>query len=95
MVLEPVKCPRCGSIDVIKHGKTANDKQRYLCRETDCETHTFIRDYSEKGCLPETKQKIVELALSGSGIRDTSRVLGISTTTVITELKKKDLSYKQ
>jgi transposase-like protein len=29
------------------------------------------------------------MALNGSGIRDTARVLGISTDTVISELKKK------
>jgi len=74
MALEPVKCPQCGSIAITKHGKTANEKQRYLCKESDCETHTFIQDYSDKGCLPETKQKIVELAINGSGIRDTLRV---------------------
>jgi transposase-like protein len=38
--------------------------------------------------LAETKQQIIELALNGSGIRDTSRVLEINTATVINELKK-------
>jgi len=32
---------------------------------------------------------MVEMALNGSGIRDTARVLGVSPTTVITTLKKK------
>ena len=45
-------------------------------------------DYSAKGRLPETKQQIVEMILNGSGIRDTERVLEISPTTVINELKK-------
>ena len=31
------------------------------------------------------------MALNGNGIRDTARVLGISTHTVINELKKKSL----
>ncbi|HBC42118.1 MAG TPA: hypothetical protein DCZ88_09545 [Pseudanabaena sp.] len=31
---------------------------------------------------------ITEMAINGSGIRDTGRVLGISSTTVINELKK-------
>ena len=35
------------------------------------------------------KRQIIELALNGSGIRDTVRVLGISTDTVLNELKKK------
>ncbi len=50
---------------------------------------TFVRDYSDKGRLPEVKQKIIEMAVNGSGVRDTARVLGISTATVINELKKR------
>jgi transposase-like protein len=32
---------------------------------------------------------MVDMALNGSGIRDTARVLGVSPTTVISTLKKK------
>jgi InsA-like protein len=35
------------------------------------------------------KQQIIDLALNGSGIRDTARALSISTDTVLTELKKR------
>lgn len=35
------------------------------------------------------KQQFVDLALNGSGIRDTARVLYISTGTVLKELKKR------
>lgn len=90
MVLEPVRCPVCDGINVIKHGKTINGKQRFICKDIACEGKTFIQDYSEKGRLPETKQQIIDMALNGSGIRDTARVLGISTATVINELKKKN-----
>lgn len=89
MVLIPVKCPVCNGVDVIKHGTTSNGKQRFACKALDCEGKTFIQDYSEKGRLPETKQQIIEMALNGSGIRDTARVLNISPTTVINELKKR------
>jgi transposase-like protein len=41
--------------------------------------------------LPEIKQHIIDMSLNGSGIRDTARVLKISPTTVIHELKKKHL----
>ena len=37
---------------------------------------------------PATKEQIVEMAMNASGIRDTARVLRISPTTVIKELKK-------
>jgi transposase-like protein len=39
--------------------------------------------------VPEVKRQIVDMALNGSGIRDTARVLGVSPTTVLTTLKKK------
>ncbi|WP_404791278.1 IS1-like element transposase [Altericista sp. CCNU0014] len=45
-------------------------------------------NYSYQGRLPEVKQQIAEMALNGSGIRDTARVLKISPSTVIEELKK-------
>ncbi len=40
------------------------------------------------GRTKEVKQKIVEMTLNGSGVRDIARVLHISPTTVIQELKK-------
>lgn len=87
MVLEPVKCPCCGGINIIKYGLTSNDKQRYICKD---DGKTFILEYSDLGRLPEVKQKIVDMAVNGSGIRDTARVLNISPDTVINELKKKE-----
>ena len=49
----------------------------------------FLLRYYNIGWVPEVKQQMVEMALNGSGIRDTARVLGISPTTVMTTLKKK------
>jgi transposase-like protein len=88
MVLEPVLCPACGSSNVVKHGKSAAGKQRYKCRHETCSRSTFIQQYSYRGYLEEVKQQIADMAVNGSGIRDTARVLGISPTTVIEELKK-------
>lgn len=42
------------------------------------------------GYLAQVKQQISDMAVNGSGIRDTARVLKISPTTVIEELKKKE-----
>jgi insertion element IS1 protein InsB len=88
MVQEPVLCPACNSSDVVKHGKSQEGKQRYKCRNSQCSRSTFIRHYSYRGYLPEVKQQIADMAVNGSGIRDTARVLKISPTTVIEELKK-------
>ena len=51
-------------------------------------------DYEKKGWQPEIKDKIIDMALNGSGIRDTSRVLGISPYLVINEIKKSQYSDK-
>ena len=89
MILEPIHCPNCDGIEVIKHGTTAAGKQRYRCRNSDCERSTFIQEYSYAAYGSQVKHQISEMAISGSGIRDTARVLGISTTTVMETLKKK------
>ena len=93
MVFEPICCPHCGTNRVVKRGKTAQGKQRYLCQNADCTRTTFILDYSYNGSLPEIKSRIVDMALNGSGVRDTARVLGISPATVIHELKKKNRAW--
>ena len=49
---------------------------------------TFLLEYTYAGQSPEVKQQIVDMAMNASGIRDTARVLHISPTTVMKELKK-------
>ena len=68
MVLEPVLCPTCESSDVVKHGQSGEDKQRYKCRNPECGRSTFIREYTYRGYLPEVKQQIADMAVNGSGI---------------------------
>jgi transposase-like protein len=87
-VLLPVLCPNCHSSDIIRHGKSAEGKQRYLCRNADCLRRSFVLETEQPGRKPEIKQKIVDMALNGSGVRDTARVLHVSPATVIRELKK-------
>jgi transposase-like protein len=89
-----VQCPRCGGADVIKAGKQPNGAQRYRCQDVACNRTIFQLDYSDKGRLPETKRQIVDMALNGSGVRDTARVLGIGTGTVVNALKKKGVFRK-
>ena len=95
MVLEPILCPSCSSEDVVKHGQSEEGKQRYKCRSPECSRRTFIQNYAYRGYLPEVKQQIAEMALNGSGIRDTARVLKISPTTVIEQLKKKSTAQSR
>ena len=90
MVTIQVHCPNCDSIDVIKAGKQPNGAQRYRCQNTACERTIFQLEYTDQGRLPQTKRQIVDMAMNGSGIRDTARVLGIGTGTVTRELKKRN-----
>ncbi len=89
MVCIPVPCPYCQSNQVVKRGKTDTGKQRYRCQNPDCSHQSFLRDPAYRGRFSEIKQQVVEMSLNGSGVRDTARVLKISTATVIRELKKK------
>lgn len=83
-----VKCPYCGSEKVIKHGKSDTGQQRYRCCNKDCETKTFRLEYIYTACNPNIEKQIIDMAANASGIRDTSRVLGISTYKVMDTLKK-------
>jgi transposase-like protein len=88
MVSVPVQCPYCQSTEVIKAGKQANGAQRYQCHNEQCARRIFLLQYQDRGRIPEIRRQVVDLALNGSGIRDTARVLRISPTTVIAVLKK-------
>jgi transposase-like protein len=48
-----------------------------------------IGNITHTGRLPEVKRQIVDMALNGSGICETARLLKISPMTVMTTLKKK------
>jgi insertion element IS1 protein InsB len=89
MVYVHVYCPDCQCIDVVRYGTQRHGVQRYRCNNTDCPRHIFLRQYQNQGRLPAVKQRIVDRALNGSGIRETARVLGVSPTTVIETIKKK------
>ena len=77
----------------MRHGKSLEGKQRYRCRQClEGRGRTFLLDYAYAGQSPEVKQQVIEMAMNASGIRDTARVLHISPTTVLKELKKRNLT---
>ena len=88
MVYVPVQCPYCQSTAVIKAGKQAIGAQRYRCQNDQCERRIFLLQYQDRGRAPAIRRQVIDMALNGSGIRDTARVLRISPTTVIAVLKK-------
>ena len=90
MTFIAVHCPHCRSEQIVKRGKTRRGTQRYLCQNSTCTQGSFLLYYRNRGCLPEVKQQIVDMSLNASGVRDTARVLHISTDTVLNELRKKE-----
>ena len=86
-----VKCPSCGSTNVVKFGKRPHGVQRYACRNEKCSQTAFQIDYKYHACEPGVKFRILEMAINGSGVRDISRVLHISVDVVIDTLKKRKL----
>src|SRR5216684_8394220 len=89
MAMIPVSCPACQSGNVIKAGKQPNGTQRYRCQNPACQRRIAQLAYVAPGRLPDTQRLIVEMALNGSGIRDTARVLRVSPVTVLRVLKKR------
>ena len=90
MATEEVKCPTCGGTQVYKYGKGTKGRQRYMCHATGCPTKTFRLEYCYEGVKPGIDEKIITMAANASGIRDTARVLGVSTDKVMDTLKKRE-----
>ena len=88
MAVVSVLCAHCGSKKVVKNGKSRAGTQRYACRVSNCH-RTFQLTHRYKAYEQGIKERIVDMALNGSGIRDTSRVLSVAIGTVITTLKKR------
>jgi transposase-like protein len=92
MITQVVHCPYCRGMDIVRHGTTPEGKQRYRCRACPARGRTFLLEYAYAGQSPDIKRQIIEMALNASGIRDTARVLHVSPTTVLKELKKRHLT---
>jgi transposase-like protein len=92
MITQVLHRSYCQGTNIVKHGTTLEGKQRYRCRECPERGRTFLLEYAYPGQSQHVKQQIVDMAMNSSGIRDTARVLRVSLTTVIKELKKGKLA---
>ncbi len=79
LVVEGLQCSVCGAF-CNRHGKTANQKQRYKCPVCN---KTFITDYTYNAYKTTTNEWITNLVKEGCGIRSIARWLVISNTTVL------------
>jgi hypothetical protein len=72
----------------VRYGKTSNGKARFRYQQREHCGRTFLQTCAYSGCLPTVKQRIVEMTLNRSGIRDIARVLQVGSNSVMKELKK-------
>jgi len=83
-----VSCVCCSSTDVVRNGKSITEEQRYRCCAIHCgKTVQLFHRYT--ACEKGVRERMVDMALNGSGVRDTARVLSVGVSTVINTLKKK------
>ena len=82
---QTIHCTHCNGTDLQKNGKSENGTQRWYCKE--CKKY-FRLNYRYNACKEGVKEKIIELTLNSSGVRDIGRVLSISKDTVTAVLKK-------
>ena len=91
MVTITVSCRYCDNQEAVRRkGVSPNGHQRYKCEA--CQ-RSFQLDYAKRAYQPGIKEQVIDMALNGSGIRDTARVLKINMNTVMSTLKKKQAKF--
>lgn len=73
-------CPYCKNPKIIKNGSTKNKKQQYLCKSCG---KRFLDYYNYNACHETVNSQIIHFTKEGFGIRNTARILQISTTTLL------------
>ncbi len=81
-----IKCRCRGAEDLVKNGRSENGTQRQ--RRNKCRK-SFQHDYTCNTWKPGVKEQIAIQTLNSGGVRDISKTLDISKSTVIFELRKK------
>ena len=85
------RCPKCGSIKYVKHGKVKN-RQRYKCKE--CGYHFTVFKLGKR-IERELVVRAIQLYLEGMGFRSIERILGVSHVSVMNWVKKLGKSIDQ
>ena len=92
MVTISVLCRYCNKPEAVRRkGVSTTGHQPHRRTGYQCETckRSFQLEYNKQAYQPGMKEKVIDMALNGSGIRDTARVLKVHMNTVMSTLKKK------
>src|SRR5437763_4962702 len=85
MVTHQVTCRHCGSIEITRHGLTANGKQRFLCHGC----WRYSRENPQpNGYTEQARETILRAYEERSSLRGLSRTFGVSRNTVTSRLNK-------
>lgn len=79
-----VRCRYCGR-NFVKNGKEKSGQQRFKCKHCNKSQQA---NYTYRAYSLDLDNNIIALTKEGVGIRGTARLLGISTTTLISRIKK-------
>jgi len=86
MVTVTLRCQHCASINLVRNGLAADDRQRYLCR--DCQKRSRAQPrtiaYSE-----QERDRILRAYDERSSLRGLTRTFGVSRNTVTAWIKKR------
>ena len=89
----PHRCIKLnGDRKIIKYGKTKDGRQKYKCKHCCC---TFLKKYSYNAYLFSVNTEIVNLLKEGVGIRGISRLVNISSNTVLSRIVKLSKQVKK
>jgi transposase-like protein len=85
MVIIVLKCPYCGSEDMVQNGHAPNGKQKYLCKTCRRQTreNPTPNAYSEK-----ERERILKAYEERSSLRGLKRTFGVERNTVAKWIKK-------
>lgn len=86
MITKLVMCSHCGSANLVKHGFTKNQKQRYFCH--DCQRRS--REAPQpNGYTAEQREEILRAYEERSSLRGLTRTFGVARNTVTQWLREK------
>jgi len=85
MITIKLRCSHCQSENVVRNGKTAKGKQKYLCRNCGRQS----RDNPKSSAYSEVRrEEILRAYREKSSIRGVSRIFGVSRNTISSWLKR-------